>query len=219
MGIEKVSQLSENAAAIFGRPTVLLALIGVFALVLFSMRVKKIEWGTQMIVNIALLLSATVVLHQIRLFHLPQGGCVTPGGMLPLLFISWRYGLNVGLLAGFLYGIIDILQDPFLLHPVQVLFDYPLPFMAMGFAALFPRSYFLGTAAAFVGRFVCHFISGIVFFGEYAPEGTSAVMWSLSVNGSMILAEGMICFALIKVLPVERLLAAMDGSASRGQTP
>ena len=106
---------------------------------------------------------------------------------------------------------INLLQDPFILHPVQVLFDYPLPFMAMGLAGLLPQRIYLATALAFTGRFLCHFISGLVFFGSYAPEGMSPAIYSLTLNGSFMLTEFLICCIVLKFLPVQRLLAAMQG--------
>ena len=208
-------QLAAFFAALAENPTVILALAGIFALIVFSTRLKKITWSTGMLVNIALMLAASIVLHQLRLYHMPQGGSITAGGMLPLLFVAWRYGASVGMLTGFLFGLVTMIQDPFFLHPVQVLFDYPLPYMAMGLAALFKDNFYLGAAAAFVGRFLCHFVSGVVFFGEYAPAGTSAVMWSLTFNATYLMGEAIICLVLIKVLPVARLLTAMDRRVSR----
>ena len=35
------------------------------------------------------------------------------------------------LLAGFAYSLMNLVMAPYILHPVQVLFDYPLPFMAL----------------------------------------------------------------------------------------
>ena len=211
---EIFSATVNSLAVVAANPAVVLALLGVLVLILFSVRVKKIGWTVSMTTNIAVMLAVAVVLNQLRLFHMPQGGSVTPGSMMPLFLIAWRYGVNVGMLAGFLFGIINILQDPFILHPVQVLFDYPLPFMAMGLAALVADNFFLGVIIAFAGRFLCHFLSGIVFFGAYAPEGVSPVMWSLSFNATYIVGETLVCLALVKVLPIKRMLTAMDKSLS-----
>ncbi|MBO4401479.1 MAG: energy-coupled thiamine transporter ThiT [Selenomonadaceae bacterium] len=155
------------------------------------------------------------LLSQIQLYHFPQGGLVTLGSMVPLLLVSFRYGAKAGALAGFLYGLLQIIQDPFILHPVQVLFDYPLPFMAMGLAGFFPRRMILAAALSFAGRFACHFISGVVFFASYAPEGVSPVIYSLTANATYIVPEMLICCVILKVLPVERLLAAMDKNSQR----
>ncbi|MCR5756943.1 MAG: energy-coupled thiamine transporter ThiT [Selenomonas sp.] len=170
------------------------------------MRVRHEAFDTHTLVTSALLLGLSVVLHQLQLFHFPQGGSVTAGAMLPLILIAYRFGMGTGVLAGFVYGMINIVQDPFILHPVQVLFDYPLPFMAMGLAGLCRDNLYLGSALAFGGRFLCHFISGVVFFGSYAPEGMSPVWYSLIFNGSFLLTEFVICCIVLKILPVKRLV-------------
>ena len=197
--------------ALFSHPASGFAVLGLFLLIGAGLYLRRVKLTTHIIIHIALMLALSIILHQLRLFHLPQGGAVTLGAMVPLLLLSWRYGPGIGALSGFLYGMINLLQDPFILHPVQVLFDYPLPFMAMGLAGLFPKRIYLATALAFMGRFLCHFISGLVFFGSYAPEGMSPAIYSLTLNGSFMLTEFLICCIVLKFLPVQRLLAAMQG--------
>lgn len=201
--------LLEKIATIFDNPAVSFALLGVLLLIFFGLYARKIKITTRTLINISLMLALAIILSTIRLYHLPQGGAVTLGGMLPLLLISFRYGASVGTLAGFLFGLMSILQDPFIVHPVQVLFDYPLPFMAMGLAGIFREKIFIGTIFAFAGRFICHFISGVIFFASYAPEGTSPIIYSLVTNATCIVPELIICLVILKVLPVKRLLAAM----------
>lgn len=196
-------------AELLSSPASALAMLGTFAALGVCLYIRKIKLSIRMLVYVALMLALTIILQQLSIFHLPQGGNITLGSMVPLLLIAWRFGPGVGAMAGFLYGLINILQDPFILHPVQVLFDYPLPFMAMGLAGFFPKHIFLGTALAFATRFLCHFISGIVFFASYAPEGISPVIYSLTVNGSLMGAECLICLLIVKCLPIQRLLSNM----------
>lgn len=199
----------KNSNELLAHPASFFALLGVLLLIALFLRLRHVQITTVMIVYIGLMLAVTVLLHQLKLYHMPQGGSITCGAMLPLLFIAYRYGPGIGCLTGFLYGIINILQDPFLLHPVQVLFDYPLPYMMLGLAALWPKHRYISTGLAFLGRYLCHFISGAVFFGSYAPEGTSPYLYSLVFNATYLLPEFFICFLLLKVLPVSRLLHAM----------
>ena len=121
-------------------------------------------------------------------------------------------GPGIGALAGFLYGLINIIQDPFIVHPVQVLFDYPLPYMAMGLAGLWRGHLYRGTALAFLARFLCHVISGVVFFASYAPEGMNPLAYSLAFNATYLIPEFLICCLILRLLPVKRLLAAMGQS-------
>ncbi|MBQ1866989.1 energy-coupled thiamine transporter ThiT [Selenomonas ruminis] len=187
-------------------------MIGLLALVLGFIRIRQEELSTHTIIFAALMLALAIILQQLRIFHMPQGGSVTAGSMVPLLLIAYRFGPGIGMLTGFLYGMINLLQDPFVLHPVQVLFDYPLPFMAMGLAGLSPHHRFLGTAAAFFGRFACHFLSGVVFFGSYAPAGTSVYLYSFLFNITYLVPEFLICCLILKLLPVKRLVSAMEAS-------
>ena len=207
---EGTIQTFENISVILEHPDASFALLGVLLLIFFGLHVRKIKLDLHILINVSLMLTLAIILNEIRLYHLPQGGAVTLGGMIPILMISFRYGAEVGTLAGFIFGLITIMQDLFILHPIQVLFDYPLPFMAIGLAGIFHEKIFLGTILAFAGRFICHFISGVVFFGSYAPEGTSPVIYSLATNASYILPDMIICLVILKILPVKRLLAAMD---------
>ena len=158
-----------------------------------------------MITRIAIALALATVLKIFRIYHLPQGGSITLGSMVPILIIAFLYGPLIGSLTGFIYGIITLFMDPFILSPVQVLFDYPLPFLVLGVAGFFKNKKILGAFIAIFLRFVCHFISGVAFFGSYAPEGMSTVIYSLTVNGSFIAIEGLICLIIIKFLPFERI--------------
>ena len=190
-------------------PAAAFALIGVLTLILGGLYFRHVHLSTRTLVNMSLMLAITVVLHQIKLFHMPQGGSVTAGSMVPLLLIAYRYGAGIGSLAGFLYGLIDLLLNPFIVHPVQVLFDYPLPYMAMGLAGLWSKHLYVGTALAFIGRFFCHFISGIVFFASYAPSGMSPVLYSMAFIASYLLPEFIICCLILKLLPLRLIMRSM----------
>ena len=190
---------------ILSRPAVCLALLGVLVIVIGLVRMRHEKMSTATLEQTSLLLALAVVLEQLRIFHMPQGGSITVGSMVPLLLIGYRFGVGTGMLAGFAYGMINMIQDPFILHPVQVLFDYPLPFMAMGLAGLSRQHFYLSTGLAFLTRFGCHFISGVVFFGSYAPEGMSPVWYSLVANATYLMPEMLICCVILKVLPVKKI--------------
>ena len=128
--------------------------------------------------------------------------------MIPILLIAFMYGPEVGFLTGFLYGMITLILDPYILSPIQVLFDYPLPFTALGIAGFFKNKKYLGISLAVLVRFICHFISGVVFFGSYAPDGMSPIVYSLIVNGPMVGIEGIICLVILAILPIERIIHA-----------
>jgi len=199
---ERITEITKNPTAIF-------ALLGVLVLIFAIFKVKKIKFTTRMITLIGISMAAATVLQFITILKLPQGGSVTAGSMVPILLVALIYGPEVGILTGFLFGIINFIVSPFALHPVQVLFDYPLPFMAVGlvgyFRSLSIKGILTGVILAMFVRFACHFISGVVFFGSYAPEGTSVYLYSLLYNGSYMGVETIITFIVIALLPIKRL--------------
>lgn len=209
-----IAALGKNLNELLAHPTALLTLLGLVALILALIRMRRVELTPRMMANIGMMLALATVLKMFRLYHLPQGGSVTLGSMVPILLLALFYGPEVGFLAGFLYGIITLVLDPYVLHPLQVLFDYPLPFIALGLVGYFKQERVLaGTVVAIFVRFLCHFVSGVVFFGSYAPAGMSPYWYSLMVNGTFIGVEGAICTAVLAALPLKRLQAVFNKSS------
>lgn len=131
--------------------------------------------------------------------QLPQGGSITLE-TLPILFMAFWGGWRLGILTGFLDGILQLVFGAFIFHPIQVVLDYPLPFALLGLAGLLPNHVRLGIAGASILRLCSHFVSGFVFFAEYAPEGTSVWMYAALYNLSFVLPEALICIVLVPIL-------------------
>jgi thiamine transporter len=93
---------------------------------------------------------------------------------------------------------------------VQVLFDYPLAFGALGLAGLFRptvRGAVIGTVVAVLARFACHFVSGVAFFASYAPEGWNPVVYSAAYNAAYLVPSLIIALVVVVVL-----LRALEGA-------
>ena len=96
---------------------------------------------------------------------------------------------------------------------ILILADYVLAFMALGLGGgLFKKSIKNQTLALGVGalvasalRFVCHFVSGVTIWGEYADGWKSVWVYSLGYNGSYMAAE-----AVISVIGVVVLSLVLD---------
>ena len=163
---------------------------------LLSLRLKA-NGGTflrffnlRMMVEIALMIGLAVVLGMIKIYQAPWGGSISLE-MLPLIIVAYRHGLVPGLIAGLLYGMLNLALDGlrFIVHPIQLLLDYPVAFALVGLAGLFPGRYWLGTTAGSLARLASHLVSGAIFFGYYAPEGQNVWLYSLIYNSSYILPE------------------------------
>jgi thiamine transporter len=157
----------------------------------------------------ALAIALAFVLGLIKLFEMPFGGSVSLE-MAPLILLSLRQGWRVGIIAGAAYGLLNLIIEPYILNPVQVLFDYPLPFAALGLAGLFTptlRGAVIGTVVAVAARFVSHFISGVAFFASYAPEGWNPFVYSAVYNALYLIPSLIICLLFVGVL-----LRALDSA-------
>lgn len=152
---------------------------------------------------------------------MPQGGSITPASMLPLVLYSMIFGPVSGIIAGIAYGFLQLIQDPELLHPVQLLLDYPLAFGCIGLAGLAPESIkniYVRTGLAisfgFIGRCIMHVISGVVFFAEYAPEGMNPIIYSIGYNGSFLLVELIITLVLAFAISSTPIYSTMKKKAA-----
>ena len=149
-----------------------------------------------------MLIALAAALHLVRIFQLPFGGSITLGSMIPILLFSLRRGAKPGILAGTMFGFIVLIEEPFIFHPFQVFLDYPLAFGLLGLAGIFKRNPIAGVAVAISGRFVAHYLSGIIFFAEFAPEGINPYLYSALYNGSFLSVEfaisGILIYSLFK---------------------
>lgn len=154
----------------------------------------------QRLVETAVALALVAVLSRIKVYQLPQGGSITAGSMVPVFYIALRWGGWWGVLTGVLAGAINYISEPYFVHPVQVLLDYPIAFGALGVAGFFQRAPVLGIILGGVGRFVAHFLSGVVYFASFAPEGVSPIVYSAAYNGSYMLPEVIVSIVLTLVV-------------------
>ncbi|HUK50713.1 MAG TPA: energy-coupled thiamine transporter ThiT [Terriglobales bacterium] len=136
-------------------------------------------------------------------FQMPEGGRVTLAAMVPIFFVAIRRGPTVGIIAGVAFGLVVLVEEPFVYNPIQFLLDYPLAFGALGLAGFFRKEPWLplvGVAVGIGGRFICHFISGLVFFASYAPAGMDPAVYSALYNAWYLIPELIISEIVMFVL-------------------
>ena len=204
-----LATLGENFKTLFSNPLTIITLIGCAILLIAFIKFKSLKFDSKLIARIGLAIALAFILDMIKIYTLPNGGgSISLGSMVPILLLSFIYGPSIGLFTGFLFGVFKLILDPYILNPIQVLFDYPIPFMAVGIAGFFKNKY-IGASIGMFLRFISHFISGVIFFGSYAPEGMSPIIYSLVVNGSAVGGELLICLVLLAFLPIERLIKTL----------
>lgn len=133
----------------------------------------------------------------IPIFKMPLGGTLGMGTIVLLLAsyqLGWRKALIVccgAILLQFITG------QMYIYHPLQFLLDYGWAFLIYGLALVFPG--YSGIVVTNTIRLLCHFISGFVFFAEYAGE-QGAVLYSLLYNSSYMLPTMLLGLLLVPLI-------------------
>ncbi|MDD6619525.1 MAG: energy-coupled thiamine transporter ThiT [Eubacteriales bacterium] len=181
--------------------------------------------ATRRLTETAIMLALAVALSYVQIFSLPMGGSVTLFSQVPIIIIGYRYGAKWGISTGVIYGVLEMLLQGlgnfayvkgFVSYLILILADYVLAFMVLGLGgAMFKKAIKNQAVAlglgAFVGsllRFLCHFISGVTIWGEYADGWKSVWAYSAGYNGSYMAAE-----AAISVVGVVLLSIVLDFSS------
>lgn len=162
---------------------------------------------TQRLVESALMIALAVVLSELTVIKFPFGGSVTLFSQLPLVILSYRHGVKWGLFAGFTMGIFEMLfgLENFSYvygigaYLILVLADYLVAFTALGLGGIFRNKIKNQGAALAAGavlvsviRFLCHFVSGVTIWGDYAEGFKSVWLYSFTYNGGYMLPEAII---------------------------
>lgn len=164
----------------------------------------------------AVAIALGTVLSHLKLFRFPSGGSITVFSMLVVCLPGYWFGLGAGLMTGIAYGVLQILIDPYILFPAQLIVDYLLAFGALGLSGLFTNSrhgLVKGYLAGVSGRYLFAVLSGWLFFSTYAWEGWSVLSYSLVYNGIYIYAEALATILLLSLPPVKSALVRVKKTA------
>ena len=195
---------------------VIAALIIVAAILRHRNSEKKAKLTTKQLVFSAVAMALAMVCSMIKFADLPMGGSVTLFSMLFIVLIGYWYGPYVGIMTAVAYGLLQFVTEPIFYTIPQMLIDYPCAFGALGIAGFFSgkkHGLQIGYIAGVLGRYVFAVISGVVFFGAFAPEGTPALVYSLGYNASYLVPEAVITLILISIPPVAKALARVKRQA------
>ena len=151
----------------------------------------------------ALMLALSTILSELAVFSLPFGGSVTLFSQVPIILISYRYGVKWGLTTGLAMSIIQLIfgiqnfsyVSGITAFLILAFCDYLIAFSALGLGGMFKGkikndilAISLGGIVVSVIRFICHFISGATIWKEYA-EGAPVLEYSFNYNASYMLPE------------------------------
>lgn len=169
---------------------------------------QKIQRLTVSAVMLALATVLALVCEMIPFLNLPFGGGFTVASMLPIVIVSYMYGVKWGFFTSGAYAVIQVLMSLIMGKTVLALFtpssddymglwaaiaiiiiDYILAYTALGIGGIFRNviksktlALVLGVVLALGIRYVCHIVSGYIFYGAWAE-------WFFSQEGFYAIGE------------------------------
>lgn len=170
-------------------------------------------------VEVAIFAALALLLDFIPSIQMPNGGSIS-FAMIPIFIVAFRWGLKGGVLAGLLWGLLQLAFGPDIKTPLQAFIEYGFAFAALGVAGIFAKQVqqsmkegkvvkrlvfitlgvFLGSAL----RFLAHFYAGIVFWAEFAPEDQALWLYSLIYNGSYMLPSFILSTVVVFILFIKQ---------------
>lgn len=201
--------LNSAALYIFAAAIIVLSIAAAFIIE----RKDKSGFDTRCLAFGGISVALSFTLSYIKLWEMPQGGAITLASMLPIMIFAYIYGAKKGLLIGLVYGVLQAVQDPFIVHPAQFLLDYPVAFALTGFAGCLKNVNVLENLpqvkfaiSALIGaalRFISHVLSGVFAFGAYAKDAgaSNLLIYSVAYNSfvfidiAIVLVVGVILFS------------------------
>ncbi len=169
----------------------------------------------------AIMVAIAQILSYIKLWEMPWGGSIVLA-MVPIILFSVRWGLGSGLLAGFVFGVLQFMFDGgFAIGWQSIIGDYLLAFTVLGLAGLMKGKklgVFWGTLIGGVARFLVHYVVGATIWAAYMPDTffgmtmTSPWIYSLLYNiaymGPNIIIT-LVIFGLLYV-PMKKYMLGQD---------
>lgn len=145
-------------------------------------------------IMLALATCLALVCSLIPFLNLPFGGGFTIASMLPIVIVSYMYGVKHGLFTAFVYSVIQMVLDLMLGSSSTIialflpdsgmalisailicLIDYVAAYTLLGLGGVFRHKFkskttalALGTLLALALRYLMHILSGFIFYGSYA---------------------------------------------------
>ena len=172
----------------------------------------KKRMSTKQLVFCAAAMALAFITSYIKIWNMPWGGSVTLCSMLFIVLVANWYGAGTGIFVGLAYGILQFIQEPYVLSFFQVCCDYILAFAALGVAGFFAKKkhgLLKGYIAAVLARGAFHALGGYLYWMDYMPENFPQALKSLYpivYNYSYLLAEAVLTLIILAIPAVSKAL-------------
>lgn len=186
-------------------------------------KVKGLRFDVKSITYGGILGAMSLALSYVRVLKMPMGGSITLASTLPIMLYSYIFGTKKGVVLGVVMGLLQAVQDPWILHPAQFLLDYALAFGCLGLAGAFAKlpikrnavKFLIGGITCGILRFMCHFFAGAWAFGSFAPESyANEYVYSLAYNSAYVLPDSAISVVIGFILTLSKSFSKVINGAT-----
>lgn len=183
----------------------------IMTLTILIVCVKKLsgfKFEVKILTRIGLVAAISIVLYMIKIVPFPQGGGCSLLSILPIMILSVFFGIEEGILCAIVVASVKIvIQPPY--YPLQLPLDYYGAMMAIAFTPMFgtdkkSKLVFGALLAAAISIFFS-VLSGVIFFGEFAPEGMNVWPYSIMYNFLGGGVEALLSIIVLAILPLKNL--------------
>lgn len=180
---------------------------------------SKKRMSTKQLVFCAAAMALAFITSYIKIWNMPWGGSVTLCSMLFIVLAANWYGAGTGIFVGLAYGILQFIQEPYVLSFFQVCCDYILAFAALGVAGFFAKKkhgLLKGYIAAVLARGAFHALGGYLYWMDYMPENfpqSLKSIYPIAYNYSYLLVEAVITVVVISIPAVAKGLNRVKQTA------
>lgn len=161
-------------------------------------------------------IALATVTGMVKLFRFPTGGSITLASTLFATLPGYFFGPIPGLISGIAYGLLHAFINPFILTPLQAIIDYGFAFAAYGLSGFFcqkKKGLLIGYLVSSIARWFFAFLSGWIYFGEYAWEGWGTIAYSAVYNLIYIGGEVVIVLLVLSIPAVEHSIQKIKEAA------
>lgn len=155
------------------------------------------KWNAKKVAFLAMATAVAVVIEVLCSLYvrMPQGGSFS-FVILPIVIAGYYYGIGAAVFVAVAAGVLQgIFAPPVFVNFIQYFLDYLCGFGVLGFATAFIRQedradgsekklagrLILGLVVVYVIKYVCHVITGTLFFAEYAGDQI-VIVYSMIYN-------------------------------------
>lgn len=169
---------------------------------------------TRALTETAILVSIAIVLDIIfgAVFPFPLGGSISVA-MLPIFILTYRRGLQYGIIGGAIFGLISFLNKPYFLNFLQFSLDYLFAFGALGLGALISKKVpgvkriVLVMIIGGFARYIIATLAGVAYWAEWIPDemewidGIFGTSLATSLSGNALIFIGAFLYNGLYMIP------------------